>query len=245
MSIAFPINLKKKKKRKKKGGRGEGPSNGFLASPRDPSTFASVEDYMEYVQQERESTPDVSTAPISALPTPPATSQAPIVPNWCENFFPRPTSLSPLPPTFIDNAINNFKQLQAYVVSIPITKNNPPAYPSEMTTAKLPPMKDFLAWNVRLFHGGAMDFETELAQALYVVPCTRAEYDNQTLALESGVLEGNIELYKRMDLAMLIAVLDHVSRPFVSSVDASPIPSVLSAYLSSADCSHRAMCASG
>ena len=109
-----------------------------------------------------------------------------------------------------------------------------------MTTAKLPPMKDFLAWNVRLFHGGAMDFETELAQALYVVPCTRAEYDNQTLALESGVLEGNIELYKRMDLAMLIAVLDHVSRPFVSSVDASPIPSVLSAYLSSADCSHRA-----
>ncbi|GMH65759.1 hypothetical protein TrRE_jg8859 [Triparma retinervis] len=136
--------------------------------------------------------------------------------------------------------MENFKQLQAYISSIPITKNNPPSYPSEMTTAKLPPMKDFLGWNVRLFHGGKLDFEGELAQALYVVPCTRAEYDNHTLEVEDGVLEGKVELYKRMDVAMLISVLDHVSRPFTSSTAASPVPPIISAYLSSADGHRRA-----
>lgn len=211
---------KKKSKRKKKE---QLPVNPSL------SHFSTVEEYMAYMAMERDTLPDTSTAIIPTSAQRP--SSTPSVPygNWCENFEPRPSSFPPVG-TLVETTIQNFNLLEQYISSIPITKNNPPLYPSSMSIVKVAPMKDFLAWNIRFFHGGSLDLDFPLAQAIYVVPCTRAEYDNTTIFEEFTPLEPKLELYKRLDLAMLTSVLDHVSRPFVTSIETAPLPTVVAEY---------------
>mmetsp|Transcript_14853 Transcript_14853/g.30566 ORF Transcript_14853/g.30566 Transcript_14853/m.30566 type:complete len:296 (-) Transcript_14853:9-896(-) len=226
MAAAFPIKSSKKRRKKKKQNLPQNP---------DLSHFASVEDYLEYVQSERDTIPAVSVAPMStiSMPPPPSTQQPPST-QWCESFAPRPPSLSAInADQFVATAVPNFRQLQKYISALKISKNYPPMYPSAMSTVGLPPMKDFLGWNIRLFHGGVMDLESNLAQALYVVPCTRAEYDNTTLGIDATPLEPKLELYKRMDLAMLTSVMDHIGRIFVSSSELDPLPPSVLEYLKS------------
>lgn len=88
-----------------------------------------------------------------------------------------------------------------------------------MSTVKLPAMKDFIGWNLRLFYP-TFDIHSPSGKLLFVNPCTRLEYDNRPPSLtEQDRLVPGVELFKRMDVAMMVSVISHVSRPLCTAAD--------------------------
>jgi len=133
------------------------------------------------------------------------------------SFPPYPSSRSAPSSSWLSHAHREFLSLQRYMLSIPISKTNPPTPAPPASTISLPPHKDFITWNLLLLPSPERtgpDFKN-----LYTDPSTRVEYDIFTdtkyvRPVPAGLfLPPTPPLLLRMDHVMRMVILRHLSRP--------------------------------
>ncbi|GMI36450.1 hypothetical protein TeGR_g1497 [Tetraparma gracilis] len=218
------------------------PKGGARTNPLDPGSFASADDYLAHVRDEARGFDRVQLAPPGAPEGPGAAgaesdpsrdpSRAPslnpslasstralLLSSAAPSFSPYPSSLRPPSPAWRANALACHDSLRAYLQAVPISKSRPPAVPHPHSQLALPPMKDYIGWNLQLLPRPCpCDDSGALFRALYTAPSTRSEHDLHLSRLPlhpppPHPLRPTPPLLLRMDPVLLLSLLSHLSRP--------------------------------
>ncbi|GMI14992.1 hypothetical protein TrVE_jg10971 [Triparma verrucosa] len=209
MSACLPTSSKRRRN----------PSSSIPENPIS-TDFNSAAEYLAYVQNQADSCPKIVTAepdPVKNHPPKPSAKVSTSTLSFT-SFSPSPQAKPPSE-EWILSTYRTFQEASSYIKSIPISKSTPPKHPTIQTTLPLPPLKDYITWNVLLLHPSSLPsipsfLQTPLPHSLYHTPSTRSEYDNLSPPLPPlppPIL--TTSLLKRFDQVMLLRIISHLTRP--------------------------------
>ncbi|GMI00350.1 hypothetical protein TrST_g3140 [Triparma strigata] len=168
MSACLPTSSKRRRN----------PSSSIPENPIS-TDFNSAAEYLAYVQNQADSCPKIVTAepdPVKNHPPKPSAKVSTSTLSFT-SFSPSPQAKPPSE-EWILSTYRTFQEASSYIKSIPISKSTPPKHPTIQTTLPLPPLKDYITWNVLLLHPSSLPsipsfLQTPLPHSLYHTPSTQ------------------------------------------------------------------------